>query len=197
MTVSQTQTTTRLTRDHWIDAATATLVTQGIDGVRVEKLAKDLSVTKGSFYWHFKDRDDLCNAVLEKWRRQNTVDMIEFLGSLQDAPTRLKMLVRLPFKLDTRTYWNRMSLSMRLWARHDDNVRKVLAEIDDLRVRVFAKLFVACGFLEPEARARAVLLYSYLRVALELVDRDDHELRARCEQLLMPPASQDAALPQG
>ena len=55
---------TQLDRKGWIEAAIDVLADQGVEGMRVEVLAKSFGVTKGSFYWHFKDRQDLFNAVL-------------------------------------------------------------------------------------------------------------------------------------
>ena len=55
----------RLNRTDWLDAALTSLVRGGIEGVRVERLARDLGVTKGSFYWHFEDRPDLLRGLLD------------------------------------------------------------------------------------------------------------------------------------
>ena len=58
----------RLNRDDWLDAAFAAAVEHGFDGVRVLVLADTLGVTRGSFYWHFKDHAELITALLERWR---------------------------------------------------------------------------------------------------------------------------------
>ncbi len=55
-------------RETWVRAAMQTLADAGLDGVKVETLARELGVTKGSFYWHFKDRRALLDAMLESWR---------------------------------------------------------------------------------------------------------------------------------
>ncbi len=56
-----------LSRDDWIHAARLALLRGGVEAVRVEKLARGLGVTKGSFYWHFKDRDELLELLLGEW----------------------------------------------------------------------------------------------------------------------------------
>jgi AcrR family transcriptional regulator len=61
-----------LTPETWIEAATQVLVDQGIDHVRVDVLATQLAVTRGSFYWHFRDREDLLRRVLQAWRERAT-----------------------------------------------------------------------------------------------------------------------------
>lgn len=173
----------RLTRERWVEAAIDLLTTHGVEGVRVEKLAKDLKVTKGSFYWHFKDRDELLEAMLEYWRRKNTLDILEYVGRAEDPAAKLDTLLQMPFKLAQS---EPLALPMRLWARHDPRAEKVLAEIDELRVRMKAQILIARGFSPEEARARAVLLYSYMRVAPTMPELNDLELRRACERLLVP-----------
>lgn len=63
----------QLTPDDWVRAATDLLVTKSIDAVRVDVLAKQLDVTRGSFYWHFKNRDDLLHQVLQDWSERTRV----------------------------------------------------------------------------------------------------------------------------
>ena len=65
-----------LTADHWAEAALDVIANGGIEAVAVEPLARVLSVTKGSFYWHYANRDALVARALEVWERQETVDMI-------------------------------------------------------------------------------------------------------------------------
>lgn len=61
--------------------------------MRVERLAATLHVTKGSFYWHFKDRRSLLEALLETWRTRATnaiIDEVEAKGG--DAVAKLRAL---------------------------------------------------------------------------------------------------------
>ena len=63
---------TARTPQDWIDAATEVLTERGIDSVRLDALARQLEVTRGSFYWHFRDREELLRRVLQSWRERNT-----------------------------------------------------------------------------------------------------------------------------
>jgi AcrR family transcriptional regulator len=56
-----------LGKKDWMRAARLALLKGGVDAVRVERLARDLHVTKGSFYWHFKDREELLELLLREW----------------------------------------------------------------------------------------------------------------------------------
>ena len=62
----------RLTRQDWIEAAIQKLIKAGVDSVRVEPLADQIGVSRGSFYWHFKSRGELLEAVLDQWRENQT-----------------------------------------------------------------------------------------------------------------------------
>jgi AcrR family transcriptional regulator len=68
--------------DDWIRAAFARLSTEGIESVRIELLARDLGVSKGSFYWHFQDREELLAKMLDRWES----DEIEWLGATVVTP---------------------------------------------------------------------------------------------------------------
>ena len=68
MKPDRTRSRAPLDRSGWIEAAIDVLAEQGVQGMRIEALAKTCGVTKGSFYWHFRARQDLFRAVLETWR---------------------------------------------------------------------------------------------------------------------------------
>ena len=65
----------QLDRENWIESATDVLAREGLGGLRIEVLAKRCGVTKGSFYWHFKDRQDLLTAILEHWQEGRIRDL--------------------------------------------------------------------------------------------------------------------------
>lgn len=69
--------TQRLGRDDWLGAGRRALLTGGPAAVRVEPLAADLGVTKGSFYWHFADRAALLEALLQEWEGELSVALQE------------------------------------------------------------------------------------------------------------------------
>jgi AcrR family transcriptional regulator len=65
-----------LGRKEWLRAARLALLKGGVEQVRVERLARDLHVTKGSFYWHFKDREELLEVLLREWEEEFLTDII-------------------------------------------------------------------------------------------------------------------------
>ncbi len=151
-----------LTPEHWVEAATDRLVDQGIDSVRVDTLARALQVTRGSFYWHFRDREQLLGAVLQAWRTHATEQLTRRLESARDDPRdQLRDLISLPFRGRSAVRAARIELAIRAWARRDAMARAAVDEADAARIGYIAQVFSSLGFAIGEARARAFLLYSY------------------------------------
>jgi len=151
-----------LTPEAWVEAATAVLVDQGIDSVRVDTLARALKVTRGSFYWHFRDREELLRAVLQAWRTHATEQLTRRLESARDDPRdQVRDLISLPFRGRSAVRAARIELAIRAWARRDVMARAFVDEADAARMGYIAQVFSSLGFAIAEARARAFLLYSY------------------------------------
>lgn len=151
-----------LTPERWIEAATAVLVDHGIDSVRVDVLARELKVTRGSFYWHFRDREDLLRAVLQAWRTHATEQLTKRLEGAHDDPReQIRDLISLPFRGRAAVRAARIELAIRAWARRDAMARAFVDEADAARMGYIAQVFSSLGFGIVEARSRAFLLYSY------------------------------------
>jgi AcrR family transcriptional regulator len=152
-----------LTPETWIEAATGVLVDQGIDHVRVDLLAQRLGVTRGSFYWHFKDREDLLRRVLQAWRETATENLTARLESAHEDPmAQLRDVISLPFRGRAAARAARIELAIRAWARRDQMARFAVDEADASRIGYIAQVFSSLGFAVMEARSRAFLLYSYV-----------------------------------
>ena len=63
----------RRSKGDWLRGALAVFEQEGIQGVRVERLARDLKVAKSGFYWHFKNRDQLYDELLGLWEKESTL----------------------------------------------------------------------------------------------------------------------------
>jgi AcrR family transcriptional regulator len=159
---TQNKPRTPLDRHEWIAAATEILADHGREGVRVEVLAKNFGVTKGSFYWHFKDRQDLFDAVLQTWKEGRLRD-IDKQSSAAPGHEREQLLYILDLYSANR---NRkgiaIELAVRDWARREPQVAAVVEEVDAWRLECTRKLFIATGLSDSEAKSRSLLLYAYV-----------------------------------
>ena len=90
--------TDRQSRKSWLEAALQALARGGIDRVRVESLAKDLGVTKGSFYWHFKDREQFFDEMLSFWAEQSTQTVITNVHYPTDPAARVRAVASMIFR---------------------------------------------------------------------------------------------------
>lgn len=154
--------TAPLDRHIWIKGGLAALAADGPGGVRVELLAKRLHVTKGSFYWHFKDRRDLVDAMLDEWKDGRIGDIRK-----QTAAEPGGELAALRHTIEVYSAGrNRkglpIELAVREWARHDPRAAEVVEEVDAERLTCAARLFMAQGLSAAEAAARSILLYAYV-----------------------------------
>jgi AcrR family transcriptional regulator len=184
-TVPNSSSRISLTPERWIEAATEVLADQGIDSVRVDSLARALKVTRGSFYWHFRDRDDLLRAVLQAWRTQATEQLTRRLESARDDPReQIRDLISLPFRGRAAVRASRIELAIRAWARRDDRARAFVDEADAARIGYIAQVFSSLGFSITDARARAFLLYSYELAESLLASQGTASQRAERAQLV-------------
>lgn len=151
--------TRRLNRDAWIEAAFRVLNEKGAAKVRVEPLAKTLRVTKGSFYWHFKDRNDLLEQLLDYWASEMTQTVLTFAKEFHGDPMqRIFKTVREIVGKERARY----DLAVRVWAEHDPQPRRVVEHIDKLRLSFLRGLFQDAGFGPAESEVRSRLLYYYV-----------------------------------
>ena len=161
----------RLTPEAWVEAATAVLVDEGIDHVRVDVLAGQLQVTRGSFYWHFRDREELLRRVLQAWRERSTVQLTQRLErSRGDPREQLRDVISLPFRGRAAVRAARIELAIRAWARRDPMAQEAVDVGDAARIAYHGQIFQSLGFKAAEAQMRGFLLYSY-EVAESLLTR--------------------------
>ncbi|RMW98596.1 TetR/AcrR family transcriptional regulator [Allofranklinella schreckenbergeri] len=182
----------QLTPQDWIDAAMELLVQKSIDAVNVDALSKQLGITRGSFYWHFTDREDLLARLLESWRDASTHQVIVRFERQGASPKELiAELLTLPFRGETAKRAASIELAIRAWARRDELAYQAVTAVDAHRLSYIAQCFVALQFGLHEAQARAFMLYSYIQaesnVGTHLPESVRLERREAIERLLLSP----------
>lgn len=150
----------QLAPERWIEVAIDVLAREGIAGLRVEVLAKRCGVTKGSFYWHFKDRQALLDAVLDHWKKGRILD-IEKITSVAPGKERDQLHFAIEVYGASRNRKGMaIELAVRDWARHDSEAAAIVESVDLYRLDCTRKLFVASGMSNAEAKSRSLLLYA-------------------------------------
>jgi AcrR family transcriptional regulator len=144
----------RLTKSDWIEQGLRTLASDGAGALKVGPMATRLKVSRGSFYWHFRDIADFRSQVLRCWQERTTERVIRDLEAAKAQPDRLKRLVR-------RAFVTKRSLerAIRSWAAEDKDVAATVAAVDTRRVSYIAKMLVAAGVESRRALPRAAFMY--------------------------------------
>jgi AcrR family transcriptional regulator len=152
-----------LTRRDWVLAALHALAKGGVEAVKVDRLAKDLQVSRGSFYWHFKDRADLLTALLDIWQVELTGSLIEKVANLPNARERLLALAREAAEIDVLGVDNgRAEIAYRQWAAQDSMAATRMQTIDGQRLSHLETELAHLGLPEDRRHLVAKAIYMAL-----------------------------------
>jgi AcrR family transcriptional regulator len=166
-------------RDSWIAEGFRALGIGGPDAVRIEKLAEALGVSKGGFYWHFEDRPQLLEEMLDSWERVMIDRAIEAVETVDgDARDRLRRLFALARSRPGRELL-KVDMAIRDWARRDKTVAKRLKRVDNRRMDYMRSLFGEFCAGDDEVEVRCMLAFS-LHASEDIVAAD-HRGRSRAE----------------
>jgi AcrR family transcriptional regulator len=149
----------RLSREQWLVRALDILAREGGAKLRIDKLVQDLGVTKGSFYWHFKDRDDFVASLAAYWAEHSTRQVIDKVEQVKgDAKAKLAGVSEVVFSEDLGRY----DLVMRAWAARQPGVARVVKNVDRQRFAFVRSLFSEMGFRGRELDDRTRLFVCYM-----------------------------------
>lgn len=170
-------TATRLSRDEWLARALDVLASEGQGKLRIEAICAALGVTKGSFYWHFKDRDDFVRSLVVFWSEQFTAPVMRLVTqSASGAGERLKSLLRVV----TEGGYARYEVSIRAWAAQDPElVAVIVRDVDEQRLAFVTSIFVDLGFQGNEAEMRARACIAYMSFEASCLVKSTEEDRSR------------------
>ncbi len=147
---------TRLTKDDWIGAAINAVEHGGIAAIAIEPIAAALGTTKGSFYWHFANRDALVAAVMGQWEELATNAVIASVAEVADPKDRLRKLLQVVFGHEGE---DRIEARIVL-APYDDRVSPTVERVTTLRLEFLVSLFQGLGFSRSTAAKRARIAYA-------------------------------------
>lgn len=175
----------RLSREDWILAALELMSSEGVEGVKIVPLAERLGVTSGSFYWHFKNRRELYDALLEYWETEMTnAAMVEAKEFERTPEERIWNLMQQVMETGLARY----DLAIWHWAQSDIRAQEVFKRALDKRFDFSKWLFRQAGFSDAQAEARGRMMVVYMMGESTLIpdtpDDRKEQLRTMYEILI-------------
>ena len=152
----------QLSAQDWLDHGLKALATRGFSALKAEPLAKEMGVSRGSFYWHFADIGAFHAAILKRWREVAAEAIIANVEAAAGDDEPLAVLLR-------RVFSERLALerAVRSWAIADGEARYAVMAIDRRRLDYVEGLIRARGLSPDIAQIRAQILYwAFLGYAL-------------------------------
>ena len=166
----------RGSRELWLEAAREAVIEAGLDAVKIQPLASRLNLSRTSFYWFFKDRAALLEALLQSWEHSNTASLVAATENYAETITEATLNVIGVF-LDDGPFEPRLDLAVRGWAHQTSAVAGRVHKADDTRLEAVKRMFERFGYdpNEADVRARTVYLtqigYISMQVNEDLVTR--------------------------
>lgn len=163
------QTGPRVTREDWLTVARDVLVSEGVAEVKVLAIGERLQVARSSFYWYFRSRKDLLDALLADWESTNTAVLVRYCE--MPSPTITGAVCNF-FRcfIDPGLFDQRLDFAVREWSRRDGSVRRVIDQADDTRVAAVAAMYRRYEYSDYEADARARILY-FMQLGYHALDQ--------------------------
>lgn len=143
--------------EDWVRLARRVLIDEGIVAVKIDRLARLAGVTRGGFYWRFKSRDELLEALIDDWRESNTTPMLRVLQSDASPKERMRGLAEL--YIEGRGFSEAYDSAVRAWAALSPPIAEIVRAVDGVRLEALEGLFRDVGFDADEAMIRARITY--------------------------------------
>jgi AcrR family transcriptional regulator len=158
---------TQATRRALLDAARRIFARDGFEASRIEDIAGATGHTRGAFYAHFNNKEDLFFALFEEEARDRLLDLRSALERCSGSEGRLRALRRFYVGRVSDRQWVMLALEFKLFALRHPRLRARLARThrrirESLKLETITKLIPE--LMEPGRESREVR-----RVALEAV----------------------------
>ena len=158
MKPTKTKEIKRVSKDQWLVKALDALESKGVEAVKIEILAKELGISRSGFYWHFKNRQDLLEHLLDFW-------VSEYTGVVTDNPDVLKLdpkkRLYTTMEMIRDKHLTKFDLAMTSWAKLDPQVHKVVKKVVKMRLDYLRAIFAELGFIGDELEMRTRLFVCY------------------------------------
>lgn len=160
----------------WLQAAYETLLDSGVDSVKILPLAKKLKLSRTSFYWFFKDREELLEALVDKWRRKNTGGLVKQSEAYAESIAEATLNV-FDCWLDEGLFDAQFEFAVRSWALQSPDILEQVQLADRARLEAISRMFVRFGFEAAPADVRARTIYLVQIGYISMQSKEDLALR--------------------
>ncbi len=145
----------RVSKAEWLQKALALLDVEGVEAIRVERLARELNVSKSGFYWHFKDREDLRSQMIDFWVHEFN-EVVFDNPALRESDPKKRLEETMIMLLDHDL--TRYEVAMQAWAQSDPAIARRVGQVYRKRLDFLRGIFSDLGFEEDELEMRARLV---------------------------------------
>jgi AcrR family transcriptional regulator len=147
-----------LSREDWLNAAITVLEKHGIANVKIDRLSKQLKVTRGSFYFHFQGLKDLLASMVDEWRIRNCLPFQQLADQeVENGQVFFDTVVSIWVR--ENPFSPKLDLAIRDWSRSAPALAREVSAIDDLRIGLLTRAFSTMGYSEDESVVRARITY--------------------------------------
>lgn len=168
----------RGSQEAWLEAAYGALLESGVDSVKILPLAKRLDLSRTSFYWFFKDREELLAALVARWRDKNTGAIVKqseaYAESLAEA-----MLNVFDCWLNSDLFDAQFEFAVRSWALQSPEVQEEVRDADQTRMEALSRMFQRFGHDDVSADVRARTTYLVQIGYISMQAKEDIALRMK------------------
>lgn len=164
--------------DGWLEAAYDALLEGGVDAVKILPLAKRLKLSRTSFYWFFRDREELLAALIARWRDKNTGNLIRQAEAYAESIAEATLNV-FDCWLDRDLFDAKFEFAIRSWALQSEEILKEVQAADNARLAALGRMFERFGHEPVAADVRARTLYLVQIGYISMQAEEDLELRLK------------------
>ncbi|QRM57891.1 TetR/AcrR family transcriptional regulator [Sinorhizobium sp. BG8] len=168
----------RGSHEGWLEAAYDSLLESGVESVKILPLAKRLNLSRTSFYWFFKDREELLSALISRWREKNTGNLVKqteaYAETLAEA-----MLNVFDCWVNKDLFDSQFEFAVRSWALQSPEILAEVHAADQTRMEAIGRMFMRFGYDEGPADVRARTTYLVQIGYISMQSREDLALRMK------------------
>ncbi len=168
----------RGSQEAWLEAAYDSLLESGVDSVKILPLAKKLNLSRTSFYWFFKDREELLAALVARWRDKNTGGIVRQSEAYAESVAEA-MLNVFDCWLNKELFDSQFEFAVRSWGLQSPDILAKVRAADQARIEALGRMFMRFGYGEGPADVRARTTYLVQIGYISMQANEDLALRMK------------------